>query len=536
MPAELWALVLSRKLIDAGFMARDWDTIRPLLMALVLLFVLRSVLGYAAAAWSMRLQLQVNQRFQRELFSHLLRLPMADLSRQTAGRLMSRVLDDGTRFAAVFQQVFGRAAIEPVKAAVFLLLLAYFDVRLCALMLVIAVASLVVIRWMGLQLNLLSKQIQEKDADLYAYVEQTLFNVELVKSKAAEELSARQFDRRLDELITLSLRIQRVMLAVNPILQLLKYAALGSVLVGGGWMIGRSAMTVGTLTTFMGATYLLFNSLQSIAGTYGNLRENLARLEVLYALRDRPAEPADPTTQAMPPPVLETIEFRNVSFGYRRSAPVLQNVSFEIRKGEIFAITGQSGSGKTTLIRLLVRLYDPDQGMILLNGRSHRDFDLRSLRKLVGIVFQENLIVNDTVGSNIAFGNPHLSANRIQRAARICGAEEFIHRLPRRYDTVVGESGRQLSGGQRQRLAIARAVVSDPAVLVLDEGTSFLEVEQEARVLQMLKTHRKDKITIFVSHRPTVMDVADRVMVIDNGRVVDRGPAPAVRSAGGLNR
>ena len=323
-----------------------------------------------------------------------------------------------------------------------------------------------------------------------------------------------------------------MVLVVNPILQLLKYAALGSVFVGGSWLISNAAMTVGTLTAFMGTTYLLFNSLQTIAGTYGSLRENVARLEVLYALQDTPVESDDRIPQTLPPETIETVEFNMVSFRYRKEVPVLRSVSFEIRKGEIFGITGQSGSGKTTLIRLLVRLYEPDQGVIMLNGRDLRDFSLGALRKAVGIVFQENLILNDTVRNNIAFGNPQLPADRIENAARICGLDAFIHPLPRQYDTVVGESGRQLSGGQRQRLAIARALVSDPPILILDEGTSFLEVQQEAQLLRKLKAQRRDKLTVLVSHRPTVMDIVDRVLILDHGRVVDHNASMPIRSTG----
>ncbi len=521
LPLELYGLMLSRKLIDKGLMLHDWDVIQHILLVLAGLFVIRSFASYGTAVFSTRLQLRINQKFQDRLFSHLMHLPMPYLTQQSTGTLMSRVLDDGTRFAAVFDLLFGRAVIEPLKLLVLMALLTYFNVRLSAIMLISTVASFMVIYWMGKKLHAVSKEIQQKNASLYGFVEQMLSNIELIKSKVTEKQTARNFRGQLDNLIYLLLNSLKISLVARPVLQILKYLALGAVFIYGGWLIANGSLTIGTLTIFLGATYLFFNSLDSVGQAYGLLRENLARMEIIYSIFDTPVESYAVIPHVKIPPAINIIEFNNVTFGYNASTPVLKDVSFSITSGGVFGITGQSGSGKTTLIRLLVRFYEQDKGTIRLNGRSIQQFDLTALRASIGIVFQENLILNDTLRNNIAYGSRSLSDVHIIRAAKLSGAHDFIKLLPHRYETMVGEGGRLLSGGQRQRLSIARAIVSAPEILILDEGTSFLEVEQEATILQNIKEHRVNRITVIVSHRLSAMKIADRILTIDNGRVIE---------------
>jgi ABC-type multidrug transport system fused ATPase/permease subunit len=521
LPLELYGLMLSRKLIDKGLLLHDWDVIQHILLILAGLFVIRSFASYGTAVFSTKLQLRVNQKFQDHLFSHVMHLPMRYLARQSTGQLMSRVLDDGTRFAAFFDLLFGRAVLEPLKLLVLMALLAYFNVRLSAIMFSATIASFIVIYLMGNKLHLVSKEIQKKNASLYGFVEQMLSNVELVKSKVAEKKTARNFREQLDNLIHLLLNSLKISLVARPILQILKYLTLGTVFFYGGWLISSNSLTIGTLTIFLGATYLFFNTLDSIGQTYGLLRENLARMEIIYSIFDSPTERYEITAQVKIPPSINMVEFNNVTFGYNASIPVLKDVSFGIAAGGVFGITGQSGSGKTTLIRLLVRFYEQDKGTIRLNDQSIQQFDLTALRACIGIVFQENLILNDTLRNNIAYGSLSLSDVQIIRSAKLSGAHDFIKLLPRRYETVVGEGGRLLSGGERQRLSIARAIVTAPEILILDEGTSYLEVEQESMILQNIKEQRINKITIVVSHRLSAMKIADRILTIDNGRVVE---------------
>jgi subfamily B ATP-binding cassette protein MsbA len=468
--------------------------------------------------FSTGLQLRINRTFQDRIFGHLLRLPMSELLQQPTGRLMSRVLDDGARFSAIFDQVFGRAVLEPVKLLLFTGLLIYLNIRLWSVMLVSTVISIYVIQWVGKKLHEISREIQKKDAAVYSFLQQMISNIELIKAKTTEARTASHFRGHLDQLIALSLRSHKISLVARPILQMLKYLAMGAVFVYGSWMISDGRFTVGTLTVFLGAAYLFFNAVDATGNIYGLLRENLARMAAVYAILDAPAESDTKKPVSLKQWPVKQITLDNVVFGYTVGRPVLKGVSFTIDRGCLFGVTGQSGSGKTTLIRLLLRFYRPDSGDILVNGRSVLAMNLAHLRASCGIVFQENLIFNDTIRANIAYGEDDLSDAQILKAAELSGARDFIETLPDGYETIVGEKGRRLSGGQRQRLAIARAIVSNPEILILDEGTSFLEVEQEAIILQNLKQQRCEKITIMVSHRLSAMKMADRTLVLDNGR------------------
>jgi ABC-type multidrug transport system fused ATPase/permease subunit len=344
-----------------------------------------------------------------------------------------------------------------------------------------------------------------------------------VKSKTVEKKIALDFRHLLDGLIERSVRMLKVSLIAQPILQILKYLTLGAIFIYGSWMLSNNHFSFGNLTVFLGTTYLFFNTLNALGNTYGRLRENLARMEVVYSILDNPPENYERKTATTVPLIISSFEFRDVSFGYNASHPVLKKISIIVSRGEILGITGQSGSGKTTLIRLLVRFYEPDGGEIWINNRSIDQVDLMGLRSATGIVFQENLILNDTIKKNIAFGHNDIPLKRIMQAAMDAHAHDFIKRLPQQYDTVVGERGKLLSGGERQRLAIARALISNPDILILDEGTSFLEMEQEQAVLTTIKKIRKDKITVIISHRLSAIRMAERVVMIDNGRILETG-------------
>jgi len=265
-----------------------------------------------------------------------------------------------------------------------------------------------------------------------------------------------------------------------------------------------------------------FNSLNTLGNNYASLRENMARLELVFAILDSPREQSAKGSGHIIPVPIHAVEFRNLHFGYTPSTKVLKDISFEITNREFFGITGQSGSGKPTLIRLLARFYEPDGGEIFVNDQLIQHFNLHSLRSAIGIVFQENLILNDTIKNNIIYGiNHNVSQEQVESAAKIAQVDEFSESLPDQYGTMIGEGGRSLSGGERQRISIARAIIADPEILILDEGTAFLELDQEKRILQNLKELRRGRITVIISHRLSAIKAADRILVIDNGRLVE---------------
>ncbi len=521
IPIKVYGLFLSRQLIDEGFLPQRWDTIRDILFLLILLFLLQSLIRYGTSFFSNKLQFQINQKFQGTLFSHILQLPMGFFTKEPTGQLMSRVLDDATKISFMFELLFGAALLHPFTLIALLGFLAYIHLPMCAVMIIATIFSLLIIEAVGRRLRMISKEIQGRNATIYTFVEQMLPNIELVKSKTTEEQTAVGFRHLIDDLIRSSLKMLKVRLISGPIRECLQYLALGSVFVYGGWLISQDLLSVGGLTTFLGATYLFFDTLNRLGSTYESLRENLARMEVIYGILDTPPERGTETARNKVHPPVESVEFEHVLFGYSPSRPVIKDVSFEIFGGDFLAITGQSGSGKTTLARLLLRFYEPDSGEIRLNGRPLRQTDLDTLRSAIGIVFQENMILNATIRENISYGSRHMPMERIIAAAKISGAHDFIETCPDLYETVIGEKGKNLSGGQRQRIAIARAVLTDPEILILDEATSFLELGQEEVILKGLKDSRHGKITMIISHRLSAVRMAERILTLDNGKILD---------------
>jgi ATP-binding cassette subfamily B protein len=251
------------------------------------------------------------------------------------------------------------------------------------------------------------------------------------------------------------------------------------------------------------------------------LRESLARLEIIYGILDSSPESLGVISGHKAPSSIDSVVFKSVTFGYNPLTPILKDVSFHISSAEFIAITGQSGSGKTTLARLLLRFYEPDSGEIRLNGMSICQTHLGTLRSTIGIVFQENLILHGTIKENIVYGTNDIPMDRIVAVAKTSQIHDFIETCPDLYDTVVGEYGKKLSGGQRQRIAIARALLMNPEILILDEATSSLDLGEEEAVLKGIKEARRGKITVIISHRLSAVRMAERVLTLDNGRVLD---------------
>lgn len=521
IPVELYGALIVSKLIDRGLLLQDWQATQKYLFIFFFLFIIRGVISVGVPLFFTRIQLRMNRYFQDKLFTHIIYLPLRFFMREPTGQLMSRLFSDASLISVIFNIIFNKAFLVPFKLVIFIIVLAGLNYQLCILTIIASVLSFFIIRRMGRRLHTTSKEFQIKNAAAFSFVEQILSNIELIKTKTTESRVSLNFSQILEALIQRSLQILKISMITQPLLQLVGYSTLGVVFVYGSWLISKGVFTIGSLVAFLGIAYLFFNAINTFANAYGPLRENLARLEILFSILDHPPERPAGEVDIDRLPKIHTIEFDRIGFSYEPNRPVLKNVSFMAKQNEMLGITGQSGSGKTTLMRLLARFYDPDTGLIKINGVSLQQYELYSLRSSLGIAFQDNLILPDTIRNNIAYGIKKISAEKVTEAARISQAHDFIMSLPNQYETIVGEGGKSLSGGQRQRIAIARAIISDPEILILDEATSFIEVEQEIKILQRLKEARRDKLTIIISHRLSAMQIVDRILTLDNGSMIE---------------
>ena len=503
----------------AGEAARD---MAPLLVAMLVLSLVRFGLSFARRFGAGRLGIDVEYDMRNDIYDHLHRLDFARHDEMQSGQLVSRANSD----VRIVQTLLGFLPFMSGSVLLFFLSLA-FMVRLSPQLTAVALVTVPVLLIMAMRLRTVvypsSWDAQQRAAELAAVVEEATTGVRVVKGFGQE---GRELDRLTDSAVRLfgaRMRNARIGAQRQALMQTVPALAQVAILALGGWLAMQGNITLGTLLAFQ--TYLLqlvapvrqFAMMLVVASTAR------AAAERIFELLDSTSDVREKPGAAELPVVRGEVVFDDVSFGYLRSEPVLDGFSLRVAPGEVVALVGASGSGKSTVSLLLPRFYDAQQGSITIDGVDVRDATLESLRHNLGVVFEESFLFSDTIRSNVAYGRPDASDDDIRRAARWAKADEFIEALPQGYDTVVGERGLTLSGGQRQRIALARALLTDPRVMLLDDATSSIDVRIEEEIHETLREVMRGRTTILVAHRRSTLNLADRIVVLDRGRVVDAG-------------
>jgi ABC-type multidrug transport system fused ATPase/permease subunit len=368
-----------------------------------------------------------------------------------------------------------------------------------------------------------ARRAQEKTAELSERLQETLAGLREVVAFGQERAQELRFARTLADLMRLRLRLAFLDGGLRSGQSVFSLAVSLVVLGYGGYLVVRGQTTIGTLVATQSLFGLVLQPASQLFGVVGEVQKGLGALDRLYGFLDQAPQVLERPGARAPRPGAGELTFEDVAFAYQSGRPVLQGISFAARPGETVALVGPSGAGKSTLISLIPRFYDPTAGRILLDGADLRDLTLEGLRRQVGIVFQDTFLFAADVRENVAFGRQGATEGEIVAAARAANAWEFVERLPRGLDTPLGERGARLSEGQKQRLAIARALVRDPRILILDEPTSALDARAEAQVQAALETARRGRTTFVVAHRLATVQRADRILVLEHGRIVQEG-------------
>jgi ATP-binding cassette subfamily B protein len=368
---------------------------------------------------------------------------------------------------------------------------------------------------------------------IYSRFNEVLSGIVTVKSFAMEQTEKQRFMGHVGEANRLVLRGIGFDARVTALQQLLTALARVVVLGYGGWLAYRGETSVGTLLAFLGYLTGLFAPVQGLTGIYQTLHRASVSLDIVFSILDAQEQVNDAPDARELGEVRGAVSFEHVGFGYVCGRPVLHDIHFDVAPGETVALVGPSGGGKTSVTALLQRFYDPEHGRITIDGADVRRVISSSLRRRIGAVLQDSMLFNETVRLNIAYGRPEATQAQIEEAARAANAHEFILRLPRGYDTEVAERGALLSAGQRQRIAIARALLKDPAIVVLDEATSALDAESEALVQEALERLLVGRTTLVIAHRLATVVRADRILVLREGRITERGTHGELVAAGG---
>jgi len=499
----------------------------------VVVFILRSSSDFLNGYAFQRIGFGATTDLRNDLYDRTLQQTSRFHSEHPSGELVSRVVHDvgvlqaaiSTRLVDLFQQSLTLAGL--------LVLLFSIHTRLAAFCLIAAPAVLYPIVRFARGMRKVSHRAQERTADLANLVSEVSRGHRVVKAFGMEGFEQQRFREATRRHLSANLRGQLLANLSGPVIESLGVLGAGAFLIFAGRTIQSGAMDSATLIKFLFNLYMMYDPIRKLNKANLVVQQSLAAAQRIRQVLEMPIEVADRPGARETPPVPDVIRFEDVAFRYDHRE-VIRGISLEVRRGEVIAFVGPSGGGKTTLVNLLPRFFDVTGGRVTIDGVDVRDLKLASLRGLIGLVTQETILFNDTARNNIAYGHSELPLEAVREAARAAYADEFVQQLSNGYDTVVGEGGVRLSGGQRQRIAIARALLKNAPILILDEATSQLDAESEALVQKALANLMQARTTLVVAHRLSTVSRADRIYVIDDGRVVEQGRHDELISNGGI--
>ena len=458
------------------------------------------------------------------VYSHLLKLDLGYFARSRSGELTTRVTADVVRIKRTVTQ----SLITLVRQ--FFLLVVYFSItmwvswKLTLVTIAVLPPSMAMILLLGKSLRRKSHRAQEKMADFASFLTETITGVRVVKAFAMESFEEKRFLKSVNAHMRYEIALRRMKALSGPMTEFLGAVAAGVILwYGGNAVINGTGMSPGKFMVFLAAALSMMDPAKGISKTYASIQAGLAAGERVFGIIDTAPAIVEDDSAITPAPLSGSIRFEDVSFGYDPEKPVLKHISMEIVSGEIVALVGPSGGGKSTLADMIPRFYDPDQGRILFDGVDLRKLSIAGLRSQLGVVTQETVLFNDTVFNNIAYGASDISIEQVRTAAKVANALEFIEDMPKGFSTVIGERGVTLSGGQRQRLAIARAVLKNPPILIFDEATSALDTKSEKLVQQAIDVLVEGRTSLVIAHRLSTIKKASRVLYIEDGRILEEG-------------
>jgi len=523
---------LQRLIPDAGLAA--WKSISILLLVFT---AAKGVAEYFSTYLMARIGQSAVLRLRQDLYHHLLAQSASFFERHRTNYLVSRLVSSATAIEAAVTGTLRDMLRESFTLIAFLAASFYYSWRLTLGSLVIAPIIALLTARFGTSLRNLARESLEGNKQLTDTAQEALANHNIVKAYSAEEREGFRFSKVARTIVRANLRTARILGFAPPTIEMI-----GVVFVVLLLFFGQREITIGRLSAAQFLTFLFFlfrsyDPMRKLSRLHNAMEQALAAAHHVWEVMDEDKRIPEKENAFALAPLKHEIELRNVSFDYADEArPVLREVNLHIPAGTMVALVGESGGGKSTLTKLLPRFHDPVSGAVLWDGVNLRDARISSLRSLIGLVTQETVLFNDTVRYNIAYGRPQASDEQIHEAARIAFAHDFISELPQGYDTIVGERGVFLSGGQRQRLAIARAILMDAPVLILDEATSALDAESERLVQRAIANLVRDRTTVVIAHRLSTIRRADKIVVMESGRIIEMGTHAELLQRGGRYR
>lgn len=511
------------------------ESLRRVSVVIVAIFFLKSLFGYLQNFLMVSIEQLVIKDIRNELYGHIHDLPLKFFHNFKTGQLITRITSDINMVRGALTDGFANLIRHGFLVVVYLGVMVWASWRLTIISaLVIPPITLVIVK-VGKRLRRGNRSIQEGLGDLASLLQETISGIRVVKAFAMEEFEKRKFREESLSYYKIFVKTERIGSLGRPLTEFL--GAIGAVVIL--WFGGKEVLESGTLSAdkffvFLAASLSLMSPFKVISNFNQLIQQGLVACERVFGILDTRSDIIEPEDPIEVTELRDRIELRGVGFAYTPDKPILRNINLTIRRGEIVALVGPSGGGKSTIADLIARFYDPSEGMILLDGVDLRRYSTSSLRRLMGIVTQEVILFNDTVSNNIAYGMEDVSGERVIEAAKAANAHDFIVKMPGEYRTVIGERGVKMSAGQRQRIAIARAILKNPSILIFDEATSSLDTESELSVQVAIKRLMKERTTLVIAHRLNTVHNADKIIVVDRGQIVQMGNHFDLLRRGGL--
>jgi len=510
-----YSAYLVKPLLDEIFIAKDKEMLELLPYAIIAVYALKEAGRYTQAYYTAYIGQDIIKRFRDMILENLLKLDLSFFHEYRTGELISRNTNDVERVRTVVSNLIPEFLSQTLTIFGLIGVVIYQSPELAFYSLIIMPLAIYPLSVLSKKMKKVSRQSQEKVSDITAKLSEIFNNIEIIQANNAQTYEHELFKKDNERYFKLTMKSVKVNELVSPVMETLGSIGVAVVILVGGKEVIEGGMSVGAFFSFLTALFMLYTPIKRISGLYNKMQDALVASERIFFLLDQRS--SIPVGTEMLPSKIDTISFHNVSLCYGEKE-ALQNVSLEAKSGEMIALIGDSGGGKSSLMNMLMRFYDPSSGSVCINGIDLKSFDLHDLRHNIAMVTQRVYIFHDSVAANVAYGK-EINENNVIDALKKANAYEFIQNLPEDIHTHLDEFGTNLSGGQRQRIAIARAIYTNPQVLILDEATSALDSQSEQKITEAIENLIKDKITFVIAHRLSTIKKADKIALLKHGKI-----------------
>jgi len=526
---------LIKPTVDDVFINKDLEMLKWIAIAILLIFFVKNICSYIQAISMGYIGQRIIANIRNKLYESIQAQSLRFFTKNPTGMLMSRITNDVNYIQSAVSESVASIFRDAVAIIGYVVTLFYLDWKLALVGIVIFPLVIYPVRFIGRVIRKITTRTQVTFGSISSLLQETIVGARIVKAFSMEKYEGERFAKENEKLFQLSLRALATSSISSPLMDFLGGVGIAAIISYGGYQVIGGHSTPGTFFSFLAALMLLYEPVKRLANTNNTVQQGIAAAKRVFEVIDTEPEIKDYGAATMLESVSHSLEFRDVYFRYDNEY-ILRDINIDIKAGEITAFVGASGSGKTTLLNLIPRFYDVTRGAVLIDGKDVRSITLESLRSQIGIVTQQVILFNDTIRNNIAYGSFSKSNAEIEAAAMAANAHRFIMALPNGYESNIGELGSKLSGGERQRISVARALLKDAPILILDEATSSLDSEAELEVQDALERLMQGRTTLLIAHRLSTIRKANKIIVLHGGKVVEEGTHEVLMSRKGEYR